>query len=193
MPRISKVTDKSIGIDYGFMFDIRDASEVHDWFEAIRIPRSKEEISDAIRCLSTGVDSSHAKDGGTLLFLAHQRRTSLVDTLAGLNWQIVHGMLDALRRTGRIFINRRGGYFCMRKGITTTLTQDIENWILPDSKVRIIRWPGGKHYYAKIGDLDISEGDCDKWPTEQAAVDAAKRWLRSYERDSLLRISKSQK
>lgn len=43
--------------------------------------------------------------------------------------------------------------------------------------VRFIQWPGGKHWYAKIGNIDIvSEYGNQKWNDKYYAMEVAKKW-----------------
>ena len=46
------------------------------------------------------------------------------------------------------------------------------------SDVRVLVWPGGIHYYAKIGSLDVVDKDGNqKWGTEKEAIEAAKWYI----------------
>ena len=46
------------------------------------------------------------------------------------------------------------------------------------SDVRVLVWPGGIHYYAKIGSLDVVDKDGNqKWMTKQEALDAASWYI----------------
>ena len=47
--------------------------------------------------------------------------------------------------------------------------------------VRIIQWPGGAHYYAKIGNLDVVHDGKQKWDSEIEAKKAA-YWFIQYEK-----------
>lgn len=46
--------------------------------------------------------------------------------------------------------------------------------------VRFIMWKGGKHWYAKIGNVDIVDSNGNqKWNTKAEAIQAAKEYLKS--------------
>ena len=47
--------------------------------------------------------------------------------------------------------------------------------------VRIIQWPGGAHYYAKIGNLDVVHDGKQKWDSE-IEVKKAAYWFIQYEK-----------
>ena len=64
--------------------------------------------------------------------------------------------------------------------------KDMETLTFPDEAeyniddVRFLQWPGGTHWYAKIGKLDI----CDdmgryKWNCKGDAIEAAKWWIKN--------------
>jgi hypothetical protein len=45
--------------------------------------------------------------------------------------------------------------------------------------VRFIQWPGGTHWYAKLGNIDIvSECGNQKWNDKYYAMEVAKKWCR---------------
>lgn len=43
--------------------------------------------------------------------------------------------------------------------------------------IRIISWPGGNHYYAKVGNEDVVVDGVQKWNTREEAVIAAKQYI----------------
>lgn len=56
------------------------------------------------------------------------------------------------------------------------LTFPHEKYTLDD--VRFIMWDGGKHWYAKIGNIDIVDDDSNqKWNTKEEAIEAAKNFI----------------
>ena len=48
-----------------------------------------------------------------------------------------------------------------------------------ENDINIIRWPGGKHYYAKVGNYDVVVNDVQKWNTKYEAREAAKTFINS--------------
>ncbi len=57
-----------------------------------------------------------------------------------------------------------------------TLAFPTEKYTIDD--VRFIQWNGGKHWYAKIGKIDIVDNNGNqKWNTKSEAVQAAKEYL----------------
>lgn len=47
---------------------------------------------------------------------------------------------------------------------------------------KLIRWPLGKHWYVKIGDLDVEVNGLRKWNTKKEAERAGKYYLRMLKR-----------
>jgi hypothetical protein len=51
--------------------------------------------------------------------------------------------------------------------------------VLPTEEIRIIKWPDGKHFYAKVGNADVVVDGKQKWDSKYAAQKAAERFLRT--------------
>ena len=50
---------------------------------------------------------------------------------------------------------------------------------LTENDINIISWPGGKHYYAKVGNYDVVVNGVKKWNTKYEAREAAKTFINS--------------
>lgn len=177
MPRISKVSWPKMNLEYGVLFDIQNQQELQDWWDEVRVPASREEFSDAIHCREVTGNGHHACCGSTLAALSSMRGTSILDTLSNLNADIAAGMSRALTDKGRIFIGASGGYFTISDQLEITNTIEIEQFFLPSEDVRIIQWPNGEHFYAKIGNQDVVVDGKQKWNTRKQAELAAQRFL----------------
>jgi hypothetical protein len=64
--------------------------------------------------------------------------------------------------------------------------KDMETLTFPDEAeyniddVRFLQWPGGTHWYAKIGKFDICDDMGDyKWNCKGDAIEAAKWWVKN--------------
>lgn len=54
--------------------------------------------------------------------------------------------------------------------------------------VRYIQWPDGKHWYAKVGNLDICDKEGNyKWNTKEEAMNAAKKFCNSLVFNKMIR------
>lgn len=178
MPRISKVTDPFTKLEYGYLYDIQRPSELLDWFSIVRLPKSVEAFSDAAQSREGGnLAGQHATKGAALAHLAVIRGESLGYALADLNAKLYEGMVRTLERTGRIFININGGYFGFKESLKIENTHYIFAYQLPSEQIRVLQWPNGKHYYAKVGDQDVVIDGVQKWDTFQKARAAAEKFI----------------
>lgn len=80
--------------------------------------------------------------------------------------------LDAIARYGEIYINKAGGYHF--KCGTDTYDQFVrrKEFVFPDYKqneIRVKQFPGGTHFYAYVGDMQVRDGDILKWDTYEQA------------------------
>jgi len=86
-----------------------------------------------------------------------------------------------------IYINKNGGFFSGITSYKTLKTQEIINNIIfpkndgkyTDKDIRILKWDGGTHYYAKINDFDVEVNDELKWNTEIEARKKAMEFLKT--------------
>ncbi len=81
---------------------------------------------------------------------------------------------------GSVLVNSAGG--CMMDDDTFETLQTIhkDKFVFPkeqDAKIRIIKWPNGSHYYAKIGNEDVVVDGEQSWNTRKAAQAAAEQYL----------------
>ena len=59
--------------------------------------------------------------------------------------------------------------------VDTLIFPNMERPSIDD--VRFIMWDGGKHWYAKIGKLDVVVNGIQKWDTKEEAIKAAKQYI----------------
>jgi hypothetical protein len=169
MPRISNVTWG--GLRYGYLFDIQNHEELREWFDKVRTPVSRELFAEAIKHAE---GRAHAN---IIVQLAELRGVSPVDALSKLNFDMMSGMANAIVDCGRIFISGIGGYFSFSEELEITETHEVQDWWLPEEKLRILQWPDGTHFYAKIGNTDVIVDGVQKWDTKKEAEAAGKKFL----------------
>ena len=46
--------------------------------------------------------------------------------------------------------------------------------------LKITKWPNGTHWYAKLGEIDVVEGDYVKWDKKEHAISASKKFAEHY-------------
>jgi hypothetical protein len=181
MPRVARVT--SMGMDYGYMFVVSSLGELLDWFEAVRLNKSREELADAVQSkevLGSRRSAQHAREGSRLAVLTQVHGGSVIDALSRLNQDLMEGMQCALRNHGTLLINGAGGWFFPIETTVIDAEQEVADWVLPDQSFRIIQWPNGTHFYVKQGEIDIVVDGKQKWDTRYEAERAIDKWKRGY-------------
>lgn len=176
LPRISRVTSTDIGLNYGWMFDLRTVDELFDYLDNVRAPRARAELVQAMNYVR-GLEHANI-----VVLMAEAKGISVIDAQLSLNEKIMRGMERVLFEDKQIFANGVGGYFGSTKGIKVHESRDIDVWALPKEEPRFIQWPGGEHWYAKIGDEDIVVDGKQKWDTKAEAEKAAMKYLKGKRR-----------
>lgn len=165
-----------MGLNYGWMFDIRTIDELFDYLDNVRAPRARAELAEAMK-YAQGL--SHAN---IVALLAETKGITVMEAQLTLNQQIMRGMEKVLFEDKQIFVNGVGGYFPAHKGTKVHESKDIDVWALPKEQPRFIQWTGGEHWYAKIGDEDIVVDGNQKWNTKAEAEKAAAKYLKGKRR-----------
>lgn len=77
-----------------------------------------------------------------------------------------------------IYINRNGGWHFGKNDYVQWRDSDV--LVFPDFKkdqIKIERFPGGKHFYAYIDDMQVRDGDTLKWDTYEEAYKQAEKYV----------------
>jgi len=95
-----------------------------------------------------------------------------------LKMRVVSEQIKCLTEGKKLLINSKGGYFPLCKNDDYNIISN--NKIIYSAKdIKISKWPNGKHYYAKIRDIDVVDSSGDmKWNTELKANQVAMFFLR---------------
>ena len=82
-----------------------------------------------------------------------------------------------------IYVQKSGGWFvdteyCVAMKDDVVVTDKL---FFPDAldKPRYLKWPGGTHYYVKIGSEDIVVDGVRKWDSRELAEKAYKKWRKA--------------
>jgi len=176
MPRISKVSFPKMKLDYGYLFDIQNYGDLQGWWDNVRTSISQKDLSQAMLW----------KDGkahkNELAQLADIWGLDLVSALSKLQQHIGEGLDRVLQDRKRLFINDVGGYFGYSNDLRISDTRTIDVWALPEETVRIIQWPDGSHFYAKIGNEDVVVSGKQKWDSRADAEAAGEKYLEGKKR-----------
>ena len=180
-------------LDHGFMYDLSSLADLTEYWLEVRGGHIRDGFADYLQSREwehanggSGVQSHvHTREGRVLSVLVDveqgkEERRSMVKVFIDFQDKVHQGMLEAINRSGTIFVNENGGYFELSESVKVLATVELKNWILPgDPRVRLLQWQDGGHYYAKVGNEDVVLYGKQKWDTKEEAQDAAKKWLLS--------------
>lgn len=150
-----------------------DEHELPKWYSA---------FSNLMNSKEFGNGMEHANELAFVIGMRSERKQiSSMKATADLKAQKFSAQMDCLIKGQSIYINRKGGWHPVDKNI-----KDYTEWYTSDSliypqfkksELRIKKFPGGIHYYAYIGDLQLRDNDTIKWNTYEEAYDYAKQFL----------------
>ena len=103
-----------------------------------------------------------------------------------MTFTVAEQQLDTIHECGAIYINPVGGYhgYSKDKEYAFVRRKDI---VFPDFKkehIRVKSFPGGDHFYAYIGDMQVRDGDILKWDTYEEAYNQALSILDKNEKET---------
>jgi hypothetical protein len=99
------------------------------------------------------------------------------------NNKAFNAKMNAILRYGSIYVNEAGGWFMLQDHMKILKTVETENFKFPDilyteSDIKISKFQGGRHFYAKVGGFEVVDESGDsKWNTEKYAYSVAKKFL----------------
>lgn len=85
-----------------------------------------------------------------------------------------HDMTDMILNGHTLYVNTSGGYCLSLDKIVNRYESDVLKWpVLKESDIQIKQWPGGTHFYAYIGPVQVKYDGRVKWDSESDARIAA--------------------
>lgn len=116
----------------------------------------------------------------TVAVTADLKDKSFIKAMCDLSEEIFKGQMTSLEREGTIYIQHTGSYMSWppETDIWEEETWERSHMVFPDSdEIKILQWPQGTHWYAKIGNVDVVIDGEEKWDTYDEADVAAKRFV----------------
>jgi len=106
-----------------------------------------------------------------------EKRGPMLFNLKLLHATVLSDQLKHILNGDKLVINKNGGYFAITNNQEYEVVKiDGDNYIEKDIKVK--RWFGGKHYYAKVGNVDVIDDYGNvKWKTEKRARESAVKFI----------------
>ena len=117
---------------------------------------------------------------------AANRGISPIQSVMDISSTILSSQVDALR-SGPIYVNDNGGW-CPHLPAPVVAFADRDGFSFPSygrSDIRVTKFPGGEHYYAHVGAVEVRDGDVIKWPTYREAYEHALAFTNAGDGDKL--------
>ena len=105
---------------------------------------------------------------------ASNNQISAMESATFMQHQKFQMQTDALKQGYNIYINQNGGWHYGKDDYSDWCHQ--EKLVFPDLKknqIKIETFPGGKHFYAYIDNIQVRDGDIVKWDTYEEAYNYA--------------------
>ncbi len=102
---------------------------------------------------------------------------TIIDAIIQFRLMLAQQQLDSIYNNGAIYINSSGGYHSNAIYVYSVIKDKL---IFPDYKItdiQINQFPGGTHWYAYIGNMQIKNGPIEKWDNYQEAYEYAKKFV----------------
>ena len=169
----------------GWWLKIDTVEKLTDYLE-ITDSRFGQAFNSLIHSKEFGMGMEHADETAFAIGMYGQnRKLSPLSATIDFRNRIIQNQYDAVLTHGCIYIKQNGGYHW-----PSTKDEKSEAFvrktvlIFPDFKedeIRVKRFPGGEHFYAYIGNMEVRDGDTIKWNTYEEAYNQAKRLIGSEE------------
>ena len=135
-------------------------------------------FSNLIDSVEFGRGKTHADATAYAVgFYGSNKHMGPIEAIQSFRSNIIDDQLQALLNYGEIYINQKGGYhFKYNEKDTYDQWVRRKELVFPDFKkdeIKIERFPGGTHFYAYVGDMQIRDGDILKWDTYEEAYKKA--------------------
>jgi hypothetical protein len=147
------------------------------------------------RAVENWLNSKEATAGGynehmkpltlSIALNAESKGHSIIDATLAFRQRMIEQQMQFLAEDGVLYINCVGGYNTSTSGHSYK-AQYVrrKELVFPNYKqsdIHISKFPMGEHYYARIGDLELRDGDTIKWNTYREAYDFAKTYIETLE------------
>lgn len=186
MYRFIKIQDKEItSLIYDYMLFCDDLPMLLEHTEKYTLNHIKEGLQD---CFQNKSHHANTIWRGNIETLAKIKETTVIEASVYLENKIYQGKLKAIASHGNILLRENGSYMLYSEGRYNILDDvTLENMIYPegDYSIRIIKWNGGSHFYAKVGKFDVVDGfGNQKWNTRLMAEYHAEKFKENMLKDN---------
>lgn len=158
-------------------------SGIEDYKEYMQILNNKFAVSeDEIKNIETFIGHGHSiLTGVSGMFSGmidkKEKREPMLSHLKLLQAKVLSDQLRHVLNGDRLAINKLGGYFPIKPDEEIEFIE-TKNDIYIESDIKIKKWHGGSHFYAKVGNIDVvDEFDNVKWKSEKKAKEKSIKFI----------------
>lgn len=106
-----------------------------------------------------------------------EKREPMLAHLKYIQATILSNQIKLLLDGNKLVINKNGGYFPINLDQEYNINE-IGGERYTEKDIKINKWWGGNHYYAKVGNIDVIDDNGNvKWNTEKYAHDMAIKYM----------------
>lgn len=113
-------------------------------------------------------------------FYAINHGQSIIDGIKTIAEQTARGMLESILTRGYVYVNSAGGYNWIGSREPGDFVRKSK-LVWPEfteKDIRISQFPGGRHFYAHLGPVEIRKNGESRFWTRQQAREAAMEYLK---------------
>lgn len=171
---------------YGWMLEVSDVGVLMEYYLQKTLGPFRVVFAD-VKSIFTdnkkwcGPGHPRTRGAEVVMILSELKKKSVADCIGLLVQATIKGQIECIESCGSILINRNGGYFPGgRDELMGAIETDSLMWPLDSveaRKVRYLKWPGGSHWYVKIGNEDLVVDGEQKWDTRELAEQAVRTYV----------------
>ena len=181
-----------VKINNTWYLKVESEKDIKDHFNKIM----RREFEDGFNDYKDNIKVIKDRDGKPKVWSATHATTQwrigveLLMSIKGMSWLEASNELEQKTYNDRIKLFEKGRHIYLANGLSymsfpNEQEIDEEKWLeeliypyeLNYENVRILQWPGGKHWYAKIDNIDICDKyDNYKWSSKYWAQKIAKQY-----------------
>ncbi len=160
-------------LDYGRMLKLSNHLDVLEYFE------TRNDYKKSYEDFNTHFEHLHFTNKLTRIVVADacKNNTNFVQALGKVVSNQMRTMFELLSENKTIYVNENGGFFAVDKSDNFIEYNFINEQYFNANDIEIVRWEEGRHYYAKIKNIDVCYNGEQKWNTYDEAYRNAFKYL----------------
>lgn len=174
-----KVNIKNHWIEYTDCLFIQDLNDYKSYIVELnnKFAVSESEIKNNKTWIGHGHSQLTAIAGMGNMIEDIEKREPMLFNLKILHAKVLSNQLKDILDGKKLVINKNGGYFTIKPNDKYEILE-IKNDNYTEKDIKVNKWWGGVHWYAKVGKIDvIDEFGNIKWNTESIARKKANEYL----------------